>query len=366
MEISRHIFMIIGIDAGMLGITDERLQVGVWRVAVELLKQLGNMGSNTYRLYSFHPIDPQLLAQLGTTMKNIVLFPSTGFLKIRLSIELFLHPVDCFLALGQALPMVLPKKTIGFVYDVAFLQSPRAYPGSYERLKDQTNDLVKRASHIVTISHTVKKDLIDTYDISDVKISVAYPGLGNEFSLKGKTIQRERLYFLFVGSLKKGKNVPFIIDAFAQFLLTTDKQFDLLLIGSNYWEDPEINQSISLYHLQDRVKRMGFVSDSDLACYYRGATALVSPSIAEGFGLPVVEAMASGCPVIVSDSSVFKEIVGDAGIFVNPRDGKDLSQAMQKVLDISTRKTMNKLGIKRSKLYTWQLFAQRVLQCIKG
>lgn len=357
--------MIIGIDAGMLGIRDNRLKVGVWRVAAELLKELGKKGGHTYRLYSFHPIDPHLLHQFGSSMQNIVLSPSVGFLKVRLPIELRFRPVDCFLAMGQALPPILPKKTIGFVYDIAFLQTPDAYLDSYQRLKDQTEDLVKRANHLITISHTVKKDLIKNYDVSGAKITVAYPGVSSVFSSQGKTMHRDRPYFLFVGSLKRGKNIPFIIEAFAQFLSMTNKLYDLLLIGSNYWEDPQITQAIFQNHLESHVKQLGFVSDKELACYYRGAIALVSPSIAEGFGLPVVEAMASGCPVIVSDTAVLKEIVGDSGILISPSDAKKLTQAMKKIAtESAVRDSYHKKGVIHSQQFSWKLFASRILSYI--
>ncbi|MBI4065414.1 glycosyltransferase family 4 protein [Candidatus Gottesmanbacteria bacterium] len=356
--------MIIGVDAGMLGVADNRLKVGVWRVAVELLKILGKNGDHTYRLYSFRPIDPQLLKEFGSSMKNIVLAPSIGFRKIRLPIELRLHPVDCFLALGQALPPILPKKTIGFVYDIAFLQTPQAYPDSYQKLKDQTHNLIKRSSHIITISHAVKKDLTKTYDVPDEKITVAYPGVSSIFLKKGKTMHTVRPYFLFVGSLKRGKNVSFIIKAFAQFLSMSNTHYNLLLIGSNYWKDPQITQAISRFHLESRVKLMGFIPDNELACYYRGALAFVSPSLAEGFGLPVVEAMACGCPVIVSDTAVCKEIVGDNGIFIDPSDTKKLAQAMKKMTEGPVRDSLRKKGITRSQQFSWKLFASKILSCI--
>ena len=152
--------MKIGVDAGMLGITDERLQVGVWRVAKELLTQLGRMDKvNTYVLYSFRPIPKDVMQSFGHAMTNRVLSPSLGWMQVRLPIELLLRPVDVFLGLSQALPMTATK-TIGVVYDLGFLKHPALYPNSAAKLVSQTQYLTRTADAIMTISEAIKKKLV--------------------------------------------------------------------------------------------------------------------------------------------------------------------------------------------------------------
>lgn len=345
----------------MLGVTDDRLKAGVWRVADQLLKELATIDKkNTYRLYSFRPIKDYF----GPRMTNVVLRPSTGFLRARMPIEIGFHPIDVFLGLGQALPPGLSCPSIGCIYDLGFIEYPEAYPDSYKRLKAQTDDLVKRANNIITISQSSKSDIIKHNNISQDLISVIYPGVDSTFTSKGNAFKGIRPYFLFVGSLKRGKNVPMIIRAFAKFLSGTKTSYDLFLVGGNYWEDPQISQLIKKHRLQGSIHVLGFVSDKELSAIYRGATALVIPSLAEGFCLPVVEAMASSVPVIASDIPVFKEIVGDAGILVDPSDDLALVHALREVVKTSVSDNLRANGLKRAKQFRWDIFARGVLKCV--
>ncbi len=338
--------MNIGVDAGALSITDDRLKVGVYRVVVNLLIELGKQDkTNTYRLYSFRPLEQGMMRDFGSRMTNVVL-PQKGWFRFWLPLELQRNPVDVFLGLSQALPFST-NYSIGFVYDVGFLRFPEAYPGSYESLKKQTESLVKQANKIITISQTTAQDLVKFFGVDKNKLTVAYPGVSKLLTARGKKFKSPRPYFLFVGALNRGKNIPTLLKAFALFNTKTKEQYDLLLIGGDYWFDTDI---VPAAH----VKRLGYVPDDELANYYRGAKALVMPSLWEGFCLPVVEAMASGCPVIVSRAGALPEIVGNAGILVDPMDVEGFANAMQE-------KISGAKGIVRSKVYSWERMAQSVL-----
>ena len=151
--------MIIGVDCGALSISDGRLKVGVWRVTYNLLRELAKLDKkNEYRLYTFAPIGEQF----GKNFKNVVVRPRVGWSRISLPIELRLHPIDVFLGLSQMLPVCNAKK-IGFIHDLGFLHYPEAYPGSLEKLKNQTAQLIARADRIVTMSETSKKDIEKQY-----------------------------------------------------------------------------------------------------------------------------------------------------------------------------------------------------------
>lgn len=358
--------MIIGVDAGALSIIDERLKVGVYRVSVNLLRQLGDIDTqNEYRLYSFLPLDKKLTDGFGPGMANIVLRPKIGWSSLRVPIELRRHPVDVFLGLSQALPPGAPK-SVGFVYDLGFLHNPEVYPGSAGRLMKQTDELVKRSTRIVAISESTARDLAGRYRLSAQKITVTYPGIDERFVAHGEKFAGKNPYFLFVGALKRGKNIPFAIRAFGKFLESVKKPYDFFIIGGDYWRDPEIDKTIKFNHLEERVKLTGFIKDKQIPKYYRGAVALIVPSLWEGFCLPAVEAMATGCPVIASGAGSLPEIVGKAGIIVDPKNESELTKALiavarnkEKVMD------MTKVGLQRSEKFSWSYFGQKVLEIIE-
>lgn len=359
--------MTIAVDAGMLGEADDRLKVGVWRVAVNLLTQLGKLDrKNSYRLYSFTSIPQALMRQFGARMENRVLAPGTGWMSVRLPLEFMLRTPDVFLGLAQAIPR-WGGKNIGFVYDLGFIHHPQAYPDSHAKLTTQTRKAVKRAQNIITISQATKEDILKTYDVSASKIRVAYPGVAKPFRAHGKRHNPKRPYFLFVGALKRGKNVPVLLRAFAAFQKQTNAPHELLLIGSNYWMDPKIEETIQELHLGNAIKTLGYVTDEMLASYYRGATALVIPSLVEGFCLPAVEAMACATPVIASGAGSLPEIVGKGGVVVSSQDTNKIASAMSTVAkDEAYRSSLSKEALKQAQKFRWENFAKIVLSSMNA
>jgi glycosyltransferase involved in cell wall biosynthesis len=352
--------MNIGIDAGALGITDERLKMGVYWVNVNLLRELGKIDQkNTYTLYSFAPIASDLMKDFGPRMTNRVLAPATGWMSFRLPLELMFRPVDVFLGLSQAIPSS-SAKNIGFLYDLGFLHNPDAYPGSYKKLVSITDHLVKRSSHIVTISHAVKDDIVRHYDLDPAGITVAYPGVDETFTPKGQVHHGPRPYFLFVGALKPGKNIPGLLRGFATFLKNASKSCDLYLGGGDYWKDPAIDELIVSLGLSSSVKKLSFVPDDKLVAYYRGAVALVSPSLYEGFGLPAAEGMACGTPVIGSTAGALPEVIKGGGIVVDPHDSAALAEAMGIMVDTKKRSVYARAAIRQAKSYSWKTFAKTI------
>ncbi len=357
--------MIIGVDAGALAISDERLKLGVYWVNVNLLRELGKIDrKNTYVLYSFAPIGREVMADLGLRMINKVLTPQKGWFSIRLPLELATHPVDIFLGLSQGIPHST-SHNIGFIYDLGFLHYPEAYPGSQKKLTRLTNDLVRRSDHMVTISQAVKNDITKCFGVSNKKITVAYPGVDETFTPTGPVYRGKNPYFLFIGALKRGKNIPTLLKAFDILLKQAKKTVDLVLVGGDYWLDPEISRTIKNLQIQARVKRFGFISDTKLAQLYRGTIALVSPSLWEGFCLPAAEAMACGTPVVGSTTGAFPEIVGPAGILVAPTDKQALSDAL---VVVATKKELRQklatAAIARAKKFRWKTMAQTVYKLL--
>jgi len=376
--------MIIGIDAGALSITDKRLQVGVWRVTLELLKELSYIDKNNlYRLYSFRPIDRKIMSLFGKNMTNVVLSPFIGYMKVRLPMELAVHPVDVFLGVSQALPRTIYSRStswrrgifnsvnictcmhrkirmIGFIYDLAFLHMGEHYGSSWIRLREQTKAVIQRADHIITISEFTKNDIISFQEKS---ISVCYPGITIKKNIAG--VKNKHPYILFVGSLKPVKNIPALIQGFHQFMHQSKTEHDLILIGGDYWNDPQIQQTINDLHVGNRVKVVGFMSEEKKAGYYKGADAFITLGKWEGFCLPAVEAMAYGLPIIYADSGALPEVIGNAGIGLDPSDAQEVAEALIKVItDHTSRKKILINGKRNLHRYSWKLFAEKVLHII--
>lgn len=358
--------MKIGVDAGCLGVKDERLKVGVYNFAANLLTELSEIDKeNEYILYSFHPIDSKLLKQLGPNMRAVVVKPVKGWLKVWLPLRMLRDRVNVFLALGQAVPprMMPTIKTIGIVYDLAFEHYKQYYPDSYNEMHTNTLQLIKRSSHLLTISESVKKDVIKRYKIEPRRITAIPLGVRDFPPGKDQKKINRNPYFLYVGALKRIKNIPTLLKAFELLLSKSNGEIELILVGGDKWRDPEIDVVMSKMSDEtiERISFIGFASDQELAYLYRHAIAFVGPSYYEGFGLPFLEAMASGCPVVASNAGALPEVLGNAAILVNPDDVKGLAKAM---VDVQSNKDlrakMSKKGISRSTEYSWRKCAYKV------
>jgi len=346
--------MVIGVDAGSLAEKDERLKVGVYRVVFELLKHLSTFDKkNQYYLYSFSPIPKDVMGQFATNMVNIPLAPSFGYMAVRLPLKLLFRPVDLFLGLSQAIP-VGQKRSVGFVYDVGFLKHPEMYGDKVKKLASQTEFLVKHATRIITISESSKKDIISAYKRKEQDVAVYYPGVNENFSINSIPKKYSSPYFLSVGLLKPNKNIPIAIRAFGMFLDKIKKPFDLIIIGGDRGLDPSITQTINELHLEQRVKLLGYQPDRELASWYRGAKGLLALSETEGFCLPAVEAISSGCPIIFANSGALPEIVGHSGIAVSVQKPETIVHAMMTMTREKVQVTDNKTK------YSWSLFAKNV------
>lgn len=354
--------MVIGVDAGTLSVTDDRLKVGVYRVTKHALAAIAAMDRESrYRLYTFTAIEEGIASGFAGRAE-VMQLPKLGWQRVWLPLELRKRPVDVYLGFAQALPFSKTSYNIGFIYDLGFLSHPEAYGSSAKTLKLQTDELVRRADHIITISHATKSDLTREYGLPTQKITVAYPGVDASFSPAGEKHVGPNPYFLFVGSLNKAKDIPTMLRSFAMFLKSVKEGYDLYLIGGDYWPDPMIEETMRTFHLEDRVKKIGFAPDEELPKYYRGALAFVTTALQEGFCLPAAEAMACGTPVVALGRGALAEVVGKAGIIVSTQE--DLPKAMIKMTDKKNRNALARKAIAQAKKFRWESFARQILNCI--
>lgn len=214
---------------------------------------------------------------------------------------------------------------------------------------------MRRAEVVFTVSEYSKDRIAEWSGIDEKKIIVAGNGVGPNFTPKGEVWRLERPYFLYVGNQKSHKNVEGMIRAYARSGL--NREFDLLLSG-------KISRSLSAIAssegVAENVKSLGFIDEADLPSLYRGAFAVVMPSRYEGFGLPVVEAMACGTPVLSSERTSLPEIGGDAVRYFDPDDEESFVEGLRALRDDQVRADLRWRGLQRAKLFDWDCVAKRV------
>lgn len=352
----------LGIDCGSLS-TIEGERSGVGTITANLIRELVRQGEkNTYILYSFQPLKKELWDNSKDRIRNKVL-PRFGYKSLWLRLALWWDKPHVFLATAQATPQT-HMPVLGFIYDLAFLKYPKLYD-NFTRLKKNTDTLVQIARHIITISESSHNAILKEYAVSNETISTVYPGVASTFSPEGSKYIDTCPYFLYVGALKKTKNIPQILKAFHSFLSQTEKKYKLVLVGNTKEMDPAISQMITSLDLTDMVVIKPDVATEDIAKYYRGALAFVSPALWEGFGLPLLEAMNSGTPVIAARISAMTEVVGKAGILVDPQNTKEITKAFVDIAANDTfRKNLSAKGLKRAKGFRWEIFAKEVLSVV--
>jgi len=224
---------------------------------------------------------------------------------------------------------------------------------------------IKRASHIITVSQHTKNDLIKYLKIPEDRISVIYNGVDHNIFKPYDIKVLDKPYILYVGSERPRKNLGRLFEAFAK-LKNEFPEIKLVKVGvsgrSEKYRRNVMRKLGSLGITQD-VIFVDYTSELDLAYYYSSAKLLAYPSLYEGFGLPPLEAMACGCPVITSNTSSLPEVMGEAGIMVNPYDTDNLAQAMRQVLTNSElRDDMIRKGLKQSKKFSWEKTARQTME----
>lgn len=255
------------------------------------------------------------------------------------------------------------QKEIFFVYDLSWLVIPETHPQSrvliYKLLFAKT---IKSCHKIVVISKSTKNDLIKYFKIPLNKIVVIYPSLPKVSIIQKKPkITIKKPYILYLGTLEPRKNINSIIKAFSQLKSTSFFPYQLIIAGKNGWGYSEIFRLVKKLHLEKDVIFTGYVSEAEKKYLYKNAKLFIYPSFYEGFGIPPLEAMAYGCPVITSSTSSLPEVVSNAGIMVNPYNIDELALTIKKVInDKKLRIDM----IKKSLLQARKFYRQQNINII--
>ena len=256
-------------------------------------------------------------------------------------------------------PLLTFYPTVITVYDLSFLHFPERFPALQRLyLSSQTRRSCRKARRIITISESSRQDVHRFFGVPLKQIDVVVPGVD---SIYGPLPEAEIAAFrqkqgvarfvLHVGTLQPRKNIPVLIEAMARL---DDSELKLVLVGGKGWLYDEIFRQVQTLGLEARVIFTGYVPDEDLPLWYNAAELLVFPSVYEGFGLPVVEAMACGTPVIAASRSSIPEAVGEAGLLFNPNDVETLANQITAVLtDIDLQHKLRQQGLKHAQTFSW-------------
>lgn len=259
------------------------------------------------------------------------------------------------------------------VYDLTPLLLEGAYPEHFRvRFRLQVADAVKNADRIITISQSAKKDIMDYFKADPEKIEVIYPGFDEsvynaekDVEADNRVLERHGIkspYILFLGAFEPKKNIPRLIEAFEKVKKGGDVPHRLVLGGKRSWNDKEVFDKIAGSDVKNEIDYIGYVPYRDLPALMRNAAMFVFPSLNEGFGMPPLEAMACGAPVITSNVSSLPEVVGPAGILVDPDNVDEMADAIHKIaVDSNLREELGRKGLEQARLFSWRKSAENVL-----
>ncbi len=257
------------------------------------------------------------------------------------------------------------------VHDLTFLLYPQFLTAEARRTyNDQIGWAVRRADHILTDSEATSADLVRLLGVARAKITTVHLAAGPAYRPLPVAQVRpplaryglQRGYLLFVGTLEPRKNLPGLLSAYRLLLDRGETDLPLVIVGGRGWFFEQTFAQVEKLGLTDRVRFLHNVPDADLPALYNGATLLATPSFYEGFGLPALEAMACGTPVVVSERGSLPEVVGEAGIQVNPDVPAGIAAGMSRLLnDPALRERLREAGLARAAQFTWEKTARETL-----
>ena len=366
--------MRIGIDARKLH------DFGIGTYIRNLLRQLGRLDATNEYVLMCREQDKETLGQLGPNFRPVVATALPYSVREQLQIPQLLHRerVDLFHAPHYVLPILTPCRSIVTIHDCIHLMFPQYLPNkiAYAYARASLWAATNRSERILTVSETSKRDILRFFHIPPEKIDVIYNAIDDRFGQPPpeehvvRVRERYQLhgqFILYAGNIKPHKNLERLIDAFYRLRQSDIGDVKLLIIGDEISKYATLRRAVHRYQLHKHVRFLGFVPDETLAALYRLASVFVFPSLYEGFGLPPLEAMASGTPVVTSNVSSLPEVVGDAAVLIDPYDADSIAEGIRRVLtDEAVAGALRHKGLLRAREYSWERSVQRVLEIYEG
>lgn len=348
---------------------------GIGTYVRNLIRELGRLDAENRYLLLVGPRGQGTLRRLPDNFRQIVVRSPVYSLRelLRLSWELLRLRVDLYHATHYVLPALVPCKAVVTIHDIIHLLYPEFLPNrmAFFYAQRMIRRSLQHGQRIITVSRNTRDDLTGYFRMEGEKIEVVYNGIEDAFRdrLSGADLDRwmknlglERPYLLFVGNPKPHKNLDNVVKAYARALKLHDLPHALVCVGDRDGGEFKIRQRAEQAGIGERLLILGHVAQEALPAVYQGASLFLYPTLYEGFGLPVVEAMASCVPVITSNTSALKEIAAGYAHLVNPLDVEGIAQAIvQCVTDKEHRESLCKLGQRRSQDFRWSVAAEKTL-----
>jgi glycosyltransferase involved in cell wall biosynthesis len=358
----------IGIDARKLH------DFGIGTYIRNLLRQLARLDDETEFVVLCRPADRPAVAALGRNFRAVAETSGHYSLseQVRVPLALKREGVTLFHAPHYVLPRLVSCRSVVTIHDCIHLMFPEYLPNrmalSYARASIRT--AARRATRILTVSESSKRDILRYVDVPAAKIDVIPNAYDERFSLPPSSEDtasiRERYqlhgeFVLYAGNVKPHKNLERLIDAFALTRQRGLENLRLVLIGDDISRYAALRRAVHRHQLHQHVRFLGYLPESTLAVMYRLASVFAFPSLYEGFGLPPLEAMASGTPVVTSNISALPEVAGEAAVLVDPYDTASIADGLTRVLsDPALRRDLAARGIARARHFSWERSVRRV------
>lgn len=356
--------MRVGFDARALGA--ERPS-GVERYVVNLVRALSQLPDGPEVIaYTDRPVAEPGIRE-GGPVRVCVVRARRGWLRAALPWRLWRDRVDLVHLPSTILPPLLPCPAVVTVHDLAWHYHPDTYAPADLRMQRRAGRSAQRAAHVIAVSESTARDVRQVLEVPRQRISVTPLGVSPSFSPDGPRLAAdafpgaERLsggYLLYAGRLEARKNLLRLVEAYAQVRQAAGAP-PLVLAGALGDYADEVARAAQRAGVGEEVIFAGYLAEETLAAAYRGAKAVVYLSLYEGVGLPLLEAMASGAPVVTANRSAMAETAGEAALLVDPESVKAIAEALGRVLsDAGLRARLARAGLGRSRLFTWERTAQ--------
>jgi len=371
--------MTVGIDANEANV---KRRVGISEYVFQLLVQFHKLSSDNKKFVIYLKDEPSAdFPKETSSWKYSVVGPRRMWTQIGLPFHLFLkrEKIDVFFSPGHYAPRFSPVPTVISIMDLAFLHFPDYFTKKdLAQLKSWTSYSIKKAKAVLAISQSSKDDIIKLYGIPEDKVQVTYLGIKDGASLTPHIYPMQELqtkygiskeFVLFVGTLQPRKNIVRLIEAFSTLLKKDSfnkSDLQLVIVGKKGWQYEPILEAPKKFGVEERVKFLNFVPDDELVLLYKNALCFAWLSLYEGFGLPILEAMKMGCPVITSNVSSMPEAGGDAAIYVDPTSTEDIAKKLDQVLsDSKLRQELIEKGRKQVLKFDWENTARETLSVLE-
>lgn len=372
--------MTIGIDASRANKSEK---TGTEWYSYHLVQELKKITDpkDQFVLYSREKLRDEI-GDLPPNWKSRVLnwAPKKLWTQIRLSWEMWQRPPEMIFIPAHTIPLIHPDKVVTTCHDVAFLRLPEAYDWlALKYHKFAIKFAIRHAAKIISVSEFTKNELVEFFKISPGRIAVVPNGYDSERykiiedkEAMAKVLEKYKItepYILYAGRMELKKNTPGLVEAFGLLKKSSKFQvpsYKLVLVGQPGFGYEKVIKAIADNDLQNDVIMPGWVAREDLPHLMNGAAVFVFPSLYEGFGIPILEAMACGTPVVASGIPALREVAGEAAYLVDPYSPENMAEGINRVLtDEHLREDLKIRGLERARQFSWERCAKETWEVLR-